>query len=101
MIKCPQCEQPVSNSKFLFKTDYSIVECDNCGYQMKIKINRNFSGIIGALTGALNGLLAYTVLNFLGLLQGLGLLILILLVELGLIAIYTLKKIDNFVNIVH
>ena len=47
MVKCPHYKQPVSNSKFLYKTDYSIVECDNCGNKMKI--NNNFGDVCGAL----------------------------------------------------
>ena len=96
MIQCPQCQREISEYKFLFKSDYSIVECDNCGKKLKIK--RTWGGtMLGGILGGINGIIGYLALNFWGIIPGLAILLLIIIIEIWI----DVKLIDKTVEIIH
>ncbi len=95
MIKCPKCGKPLNGFKLLFKMDYSVIECGNCGSKWNLKIKKNKS-LLWGVSGGVFAALAFLALRFLGFLWG-------SIVAIALLAIYYLVMhnfVENFIEIV-
>ncbi len=69
MISCPECGEPLDSDKLLFKMDYSVIECANCGSRWNLKVRRNkFYRVFGAIFGCLSFILLSAIMAIWGLL---------------------------------
>ncbi len=95
MIKCPKCDKPLNGFKLLFKTDYSKIECGNCGSKWNLKVKKNKS-LLWGVSGGVFGPLAFLAFSFLGFLWG-------SIAVIALLIIYYLVMrnfVENFIEIV-
>lgn len=98
MIKCPKCGEPLNGYKLLFKSDYSKIQCGNCGSIWNLKVKRNkFYAIANGLFGGLSALLLAVIVSFLGLLW-LGIIAAVFF--LGVWVLVMRKFVEKFIEIV-
>ncbi len=98
MIKCPKCDKPLNGFKLLFKSNYSKIECGNCGSKWNLKVSKNkFYRIFGGVFGALSAVVLAVIIIFFGLLW-LGLIAAVILCGIGFLIIRNF--VERFIEIV-
>jgi DNA-directed RNA polymerase subunit RPC12/RpoP len=98
MIRCPECNDPLNGFKLLFKSDYSKIECGNCGSKWNLKVRRNkFYRIFGAVFGVVSALVLALIIVFFGLLW-LGVIAAVVL--LGIVFLIMRNFVEKFIEII-
>ena len=98
MISCPKCGEPLDDHKLLFKMDYSVIECVDCGSRWNLKIKRNkFYRVFGAIFGGLSFILLAAIMAIWGLLW-LGIIAAVVLLGVGFIIMRNF--VEKFIEII-